>query len=378
MNYILHTDEIFLKGSNQPFFYRALKNNLEKLFAGSQVNRVESGMVMRADINDAEIRRLALIPGIANFAPAIISRAENINDLKKSADELIARESDCKSFRITCERSYKKHPLSSQQIENELGEHVRTRTNWKVDLKNYDLKIHISVGKDKAVIYGNLTDGAGGLPAGSSGKVLCLMSGGIDSPVAAYKMMCRGANVGLIHFQNQTKVSTEVGQKIIDLAKTLAKYQPGIELFMVPFSGLQKEIVMKVPSTHRMIVSRRLFNKIGNQIAVQHGYQALATGDSLGQVASQTLENMNVIYKDDGMLKLAPLVGMNKKDITAVARAIGTFDISSRPYEDCCSLFLAKHPATKARLEDVVRFEKNIYLDALDKKEIISYHISYN
>jgi tRNA uracil 4-sulfurtransferase len=378
MNYILHPDEIFLKGSNQPFFYRALKNNLEKLFAGSQVSRVESGMVMRADLNDADMRRLALIPGIANFAPAIISRAENMDALKESTNELIGQDSNFKFFRVTCERSYKKYPFSSQQIEKEIGEHVRIRTNWKVDLKNFDLNIHISVGKDKAVVYGNLIDGAGGLPTDTSGEVLCLMSGGIDSPVAAYKMMCRGAHVGLVHFQNQTKVSAEVGQKIMDLAKTLARYQPDIELFIVPFAGLQKEIVMKVPSTHRMIVSRRLFNKIGTAIASQHGYQALAAGDSLGQVASQTLENMDVIYKDDGMLKLAPLVGMNKKDITSVARTIGTFEISSRPYEDCCSLFLARHPATKARLEDVVRFEKNIDLDALDKKEIISYHISYN
>jgi len=377
MNLILHADEIFLKGSNQPFFYRCLIYNLKSLFSGMKIRRIESGF-WAENINEADIDRLALVPGIANFARAI-KCPNKIEEIKKSVSILLtAGDIKDKKFRITCDRSFKKFPLSSAQIEKEIGEHVRIKIGLKVDLSAPDINIRISIGKDYAMVYGNTTDGAGGLPTGSSGKVLCLISGGIDSPVAAYKMMCRGASVGLVHFQNQTKVSAEVGQKIMDLAKTLAKFQPRIELFMVPFSGLQKEIVMNVPSTHRMIVSRRLFNKIGTIIAGQHGYQALAAGDSLGQVASQTLENMNVIYKDNGMLKLAPLIAMNKKEITAISRRIGTFEISSRPYEDCCSLFLARHPATKARLEDVVRFEKNIDFDALDKKEIISYHISYN
>ena len=249
---------------------------------------------------------------------------------------------------------------------------------WKVSLNNPDLNIHIAIGKNEACVYGNTADGAGGLPTGSSGKVLVLLSGGIDSPVAAYKMMCRGAEVGLIHFQNQTKVTDEVSEKIFDLAKTLSNYQPKIKLFIVPFADLQRQVIMKAPAKYRMLVTRRIFNKIAANIARQNGYLALATGDSLGQVASQTLENMAVVYAAEDLLKLTPLIGANKKDIISIARRIGTMDISSRPYEDCCSLFVAKHPATKARLADVLACENAMDLSTLDKIPVNSYYISKN
>lgn len=376
MNFIIHPDEIFLKGSNQPFFYRALKNNLEKLFPGANVNRVESGMVMSAELNGRDFKRIALIPGIANFAAAIVSKAENINDLIKSVDKLLAIEKQYKTFRISSDRSFKSHPLSSKQIENEIGEYVRTKTGWKVDLNNHDLDIRIAIGKNNVIVFGNLTGGAGGLPTGTSGKVLCLLSGGIDSPVAAYKLMCRGAEAGLIHFQNQTQVSDEVGEKIHDLAKVLANYQPEIQLFMVPFAELQKQVIMKVPSQYRMLVTRRLFNKIAGEIADENGYLALADGNSLGQVASQTLENLSVVRDASDMLTLSPLIGTNKKDIMYAAKEIGTLEISNRPYEDCCSLFIARHPEIRARLSQIQTMERAVDSSVLDKSGIISYHIS--
>jgi len=375
MNFIIHPDEIFLKGSNQPFFYRALKNNLEKLFPGANVVRVESGMVLSAEMNDQDIKRLALIPGIANFAPAIVSKAETIDDLIKSVDKLLTIETGHQTFRISSDRSFKNHPLSSKQIGNEIGEYVRIKTGWKVDLKNHDLDIRIAIGKDSILVFGNLIDGAGGLPAETSGKVLCLLSGGIDSPVAAYKLMCRGAEVGLIHFQNQTQVTAEVGQKIYDLATVLANYQSEVELFVVPFAELQKQVIMKIPSQYRMIVTRRLFNKIACDIAKEKGYLALANGNSLGQVASQTLENLSVVSEASGILELSPLIGANKRDIMYTANEIGTLDISNRPYEDCCSLFVAKHPEIKSKLDYVVALEKSIDISKLDKSGIISYHI---
>lgn len=375
MNFIIHPDEIFLKGSNQPFFYRALRNNLENLFPGSDVKRVESGMVMSADLSEQEIDKLSLIPGVANFAPAIISKAEGINDLKKSVDILLDDNVNYKSFRISSDRSFKNHPLSSKQIENEIGEYVRIKTGWKVYLKNHDLDIHVAIGKDNAIIYGNLIESAGGLPTGTSGKVLCLLSGGIDSPVAAYSLMCRGAEVGLIHFQNQTQVTDEVGEKIYDLAETLSNYQSKIELFIVPFADIQKQIIMKVPSQFRMIVTRRIFNKIATEIAKENNYLALANGNSLGQVASQTLENISVISEASGLLELSPLIGTNKRDIMYTAKRIKTLEISNRPYEDCCSLFVAKHPEIKARLNTIKNAEQAVDISMLDKEQIISYHI---
>ena len=280
------------------------------------------------------------------------------------------------TFRISAERSYKKFPLSSIEIEKEIGEYARVKYGWKVSLGNPDLNINIAIGSENAYIFGNTKNTAGGLPTSTSGKVLALLSGGIDSPVAAYKMMCRGAEVSLIHFQNQTQVTEEVSEKIFDLAKVLAKYQPEIKLYMVPFANVQKQIIMNVPAPYRMIVTRRIFNKIAEKVARENKYLALVSGDSLGQVASQTLENMAVIAESSNLLKLNPLIGMNKKDIIDLANKIGTMDISSRPYEDCCSLFVAKHPATKSRLSEVLKYEEPIDKSIIDSVEINLYSFS--
>ena len=404
MTVIVHIDEIFLKGSNQPLFYRQLKDNLEKLLPGVKTSRIESGLWLE-NIQESQLEQLELIPGFANYAEAVKVK-NTIEEIKKGVDRIavispLPRGSEDGgaevlpvsnvgkpplpllgkkgiSFRISAERSYKNFPLSSMELEKEIGEYVRIKYGWKVSLSNPDLNIHIAVGKDNACIFGNTINTIGGLPTSSSGKVLALLSGGIDSPVAAYKIMCRGGEVALVHFQNQTQVTEEVSEKIFDLAKTLSRYQPEIKLYMVPFANAQKQIIMNIPAPYRMIVTRRIFNKIAEKIARKNNCLALVSGDSLGQVASQTLENMAVIAESSGLLKLNPLIGTNKKDIIDLARKIGTLDISARPYEDCCSLFVAKHPATRSRLNDVLKYEQLIDESVIDKTEIISYHISHN
>ena len=361
------------------------------------------------NVQATQLQQLALIPGFANYAEAVKTNstieeikkgvdfiaqvAAGISPLPRGSEEGVAEALTVSTggkpplpllgkegitFRISAERSFKNFPLSSQEIAKEIGEYARVKYNWQVSLNNPDLNIHISVGKTETCIYGNTQNSAGGLPTGTSGKVLALLSGGIDSPVAAYKIMCRGGEVNLIHFQNQTQVTEAVSEKIFDLAKVLSNYQPEIKLFMVPFADIQKQIIMNVPAPYRMIVTRRIFNKIADKIARQNNYLALVSGDSLGQVASQTLENMAVIANASDLLKLAPLIGTNKKDIIDLARKIGTLDISVRPYEDCCSLFVAKHPATKARLSDVLKHENLIDNSVIDKTEIISYSINKN
>ncbi len=396
MNTIVHIDEIFLKGSNQHLFFRQLKNNLERLLPGVKTARIESGIWLE-NIQESQLEQLALIPGFANYAEAVKVK-NSVEEIKKGVDLSVilskakdpsrsdkrdsstplrsAQNDNRKTFRISAERSFKKYPLSSIEIEKQLGEYVRLKYNWQVSLGNPDLNIHIAIGKDNACIYGNTQNAIGGLPTSSSGKVLALLSGGIDSPVAAYKMMCRGAEVSLVHFQNQTQVTEEVSEKIFDLAKTLSRYQPEIKLFMVPFANLQRQVVMHIPAPYRMIVTRRLFNKIADKIARENKFLALVSGDSLGQVASQTLENMTAIYDASNLLKLSPLIGTNKKDIIDLARKIGTMDISARPYEDCCSLFVAKHPVTKSRLKDVLKYEKLIDESIIDKTETVSYSVS--
>jgi thiamine biosynthesis protein ThiI len=377
MNIILHPDELFLKGANQRLFYSQLVKNLEVLFCGSRVERIESGLWM-SGVEENELERLAKIPGIANLAVAEMG-GNDISELKRCImDHILCIKGleKIKTFRITTSRSFKQYQLTSKQVENEIGEFVVKKSGWKVDLKNYDLKLNINIGNDYAIVFGDTIEGTGGLPTGCSGKVLCLLSGGIDSPVTAYKMMTRGAEIGLIHFQNQTSVTDEVSEKIFDLAKTLSQYQSEIQLFIVPFADCQKEIVMKIPADCRMLVTRRIFLKIASIIAKKYKYGALATGDSLGQVASQTVENLTAIYQAVEILKFSPLIGTNKKDIMNVARKIDTLEISNRPYEDCCSLFVAKHPQTKAKLNNILKMETRLNLPPLDKIHVKSYYIS--
>lgn len=387
---IAHFDEIFLKGKNQPIFIRRLANNLHELFPKTAVQRTEGGFII-SNFKKEELGRLAKVPGIAKFAVCKVIN-NSMEDLKKAV-ETMKVEKAVKKFRVTASRAYKQYPLTSAEINRELGSLLVEKHGWKVDLKNPDFNLYVDIGKNKAVIYSNPQDGAGGLATGSSGKVLCLLSGGIDSPVAAYQMMKRGAEVMLVHFQNQTQVTAEVSEKIIDLANVLSGYQPVVKLFIVPFADYQKQIVMKIPADYRMIASRRLMFQMAEKIAAKEKCQALVTGDSLGQVASQTLENLSAIYEAVGMLKIAPLIGMNKVEIMRLARKIGTLDISNRPYEDCCSLFVAKHPQTKAKIKDVLAMEKALDLPALtlptqgrdpdfyvgvDKSKTISYNISMN
>lgn len=374
MNIIIHPDELFLKGANQRFFYNTLMRNLRRLFKPVEINRLEGGLWL-TKFKQEDLGRLSKTPGIANLAVAE-SCLPTIKQIQKIIDKIVDR--SAKSFRITASRSNKQYRLTSRQLSEQLGDYVRKKYKLKVDLKNYDLNININILKDRAIIYTQPMAGAGGLPVGTSGKILCLLSGGIDSPVAAYKMMNRGAEIGLIHFQNQTEVTEEVGEKIFDLAKILSQYQPEIQLFMVPYERIQRQIIMKVPADYRMIINRRIFFRLAEKVAAKNNYQALATGDSLGQVASQTIANLNCIYKSTNLLKFCPLIGLNKKEITQIAKQLGTLEISNRPYEDCCSLYVAKHPQTKARLEDVVKIENNLDLSILDEINIKSYNVSMN
>jgi len=377
MNLIIHPDELILKGKNQAFFYNTLINNLKNTFKESNFKRTEGGIWVE-NFKEINLKEIKNIPGINNFASCFKVKLE-LEEMKDVIDRLVeGLDNKPKTFRMSAKRINKDFKLKSSELNITLGDHVNEKYGFQVKLKKSDLEIHVSIYKDKVLVYGNVENGVGGLPVGTSGKILCLLSGGIDSPVAAYTMMKRGAEIGLIHFQNETHASEDVGEKIFDLARKLAKYQSKIKLFVVPYGEIQKEVVMKIPAEYRMIISRRIFYKIAERVAKKNKYLSLVTGDSLGQVASQTLENMSAIYEATEILKLAPLVGLNKAEIIKVARSIETMEISERPYEDCCSLFVAKHPQTKAKLKDVLEIEKEVDNEFLDNAEIISYNISIN
>lgn len=372
---IIHYDEISLKGGNKDFFVKRLADNVLSRLGDTFTTERGAGKILFKSnelfgsdefIKFAE--QLKFIPGISNLSPAVGVKSD-LDEIKKAAETVIQIYQP-RTFKIFTTRSYKDFSLKSMEVNREVGgfvlekhTHLRDarfggRREIFVDVHEPELTIKIEISKNKAWILGKKYPGLGGLPIGSAGRVVCLLSGGIDSPVAAFQMMKRGAEVIFIHFQNQTINKAGVENKIKRLVEKLSEIQGRSKLLLVPFEDLQKQVVAKIRADLRMIVYRRLMFQIAEQLAKKEGSQAIVTGDSLAQVASQTLENLAVIYQVSTLLKLTPLIGFNKTEIIDLAKKIGTYDISIEPYADCCNLLVAKHPETRARLNEVLAAER--------------------
>jgi thiamine biosynthesis protein ThiI len=250
--------------------------------------------------------------------------------------------------------------MSSGEINALVGSHIVKTLGKKVDLTVPDVVVYIEICEKEAFVYCKKYKGVGGLPVGTAGRVVSSLSGGIDSPVAAWLMMKRGCRVDFVHIRNQLQIIDAAVTKIGDLVAQLSNFQLTSKLYTVPFDTLQRQIIMWVPSGYRMIVYRRFMMKICGRIAMKENATAIITGDSAGQVASQTLENINCIYKASALPVLPPLIGMNKDEIIKFAKDIGTFNISTLPYPDCCSFMIAPHPETRAKLEVVRDYEAAI------------------
>jgi thiamine biosynthesis protein ThiI len=246
-----------------------------------------------------------------------------------------------------------------------VGGRIKLARGWKVDLSNPALTIRVEIMADQAFYSFGRDAGPGGLPSGASGKVTCLLSGGIDSPVAAWRMMKRGCTVHLVHFHSYPFLSRASQEKVREIAALLAKWQLSARLFLVAFGEIQRQVVLAVPAALRVVIYRRLMLRIADRIARRHGAGALLTGEVVGQVASQTLENMAVIASATSLPILRPLVGMDKEEIVQQAQQIGTYEISIVPDQDCCQLFTPKHPATKATPEMVEEAERQLPVEDL-------------
>ena len=234
-----------------------------------------------------------------------------------------------------------------------MGGRIKSARGWKVDLENADLVIHIELLTDEAFYFFGKERGPGGLPTGTAGRVACLLSGGIDSPVAAHRMMRRGCSVTFVHFHSYPILSRASQEKARQLVALLTQWQQRSRLYLVPFGDIQQQVVLAVPAPMRVVVYRRLMMRIAEQIARARAAQALVTGDVVGQVASQTLENLAVIGNVAAMPIFRPLIGMDKEEITAEATKLGSYPISIIPDQDCCTLFTPRHPQTRARLAQV-------------------------
>jgi thiamine biosynthesis protein ThiI len=371
---IVHYQEIALKGRNRPWFVGRLVRNLREATADLEVmavrpltGRIE--VVLGAGAAWEVVRdRIARVFGVGNFARAGRVRipAASADGPRPELDELAAEiladlgDRQTSSFRVSARRADKRYPLTSPEIEREVGGRIKQARGWRVDLEHPALTIHVEMLTDEAFYFFGKERGAGGLPTGVSGRVACLLSGGIDSPVAAWRMMRRGCRVELIHFHSYPILSRASQDKARELARVLTQYQLRSRLCLVAFGGLQQQVVLAVPPPLRVIVYRRLMLRIAERLALAYRAQALVTGEVVGQVASQTLENLAVIGGVTTLPVLRPLVGMDKEEITAEAERLGTYPISIIPDQDCCTLFTPAHPATKARAVEVEAAEASL------------------
>jgi tRNA uracil 4-sulfurtransferase len=358
--------EIVLKGRNRWRFVEQLKQNLRAVFAdfGFDGMRSEGPRIiirLPSHITDEiAVERAALVFGLQNFS---ISHAAplDIEAIKRKAVAIAAGEqtkTPKASFRVSARRAEKRFALNSMEIDRLVGAEIKAALALKVDLQNPGLTISIEILPSAAFISAGKIGGAGGLPAGITGRGLVLLSGGIDSPIAAYRMMRRGMRVDFVHFHSYPLVSSASREKATELAAYLTRYEAYSSLMLVPFAGAQREIVARAPRSLRVVLYRRLMMRIGSALASTIGAQVLVTGESLGQVASQTLENIAVIEQAAGCPVLRPLIGMDKNEIINEARRLGTFDTSILPDQDCCSLFVPIHPETHARPEQVAEAER--------------------
>ncbi len=371
---VAHYNEIALKLGQRRHFVTRLAENMRGVLADLPTGGVRSvaGRVV-VDVAGADpfqmARRLAVTPGIANVWCAR-SIDPNLDALDRELDRLLDGWKPSGTFRIDARRADKRFPVHSPQIAARLGSRVVERTGARVDLKRAESTIHVLVAHDRIYLALEKIEGCGGLPVSTGGRVLLLLSGGIDSPVAGIRMMRRGCRVRALHFHGAPYTSTVSREKARRLCSVLARGHGPIELDLIEFGGIQSEIVRNAPTALRVVLYRRMMMRIAAAVQREVGTAAIVTGESLGQVASQTLTNMTIIGDAAGSPVLRPLVGMDKREIMAYAQREGTYEISIVPDEDCCSLFVPRHPATAAMRAAVEEAERRYDLEGLVRRAV--------
>jgi len=366
---IVHYHEISLKRGNRPLFLRHLARNLERAtrdLGPVHVRQLPGRILLELeghDRPDAVAARVGRVCGVASAALAY--RVPSSVDAMKAASAVVIEGRRFASFRISARRAFKTYPLTSVELNRELGAFVVQRTGARVDLREPELTIHVEVLPAETFVYADRVPGPGGLPVGTGGTVAALLSGGIDSPVASWRMMKRGCRVVFIHFHSVPYLPATSQAKARALVERLTEWQYHSQLFLVPLGEIQREVVLSVPPPARVVVYRRMMVRIAETLAGQTGALALVTGESLGQVASQTLTNIARIDEVAAVPILRPLIGMDKIEITAEAQRLGTFEISIEPDADCCTLFVPRHPATRVGSEEIRAAESRLDIPRL-------------
>lgn len=362
--------EISLKGLNRSHFMNQLYRNMKAVLSTYKevhIEQIQGRYLIKCLEEDMEqaIQSLTRVFGIVSISSAF--QLENdLDKIKEVALKLIMNNVKIKTFKVETKRGNKSFPLKSPEVSREVGAHILIHTDHlKVDVHHPDTKIYVEI-REKAYVYNKIISGAGGLPVGSNGKASLLISGGIDSPVAGYMVAKRGVELIAVHFHSFPFTSERAKEKVVDLTRILTQYAGPIKLFVIPFTKIQTEIGQKCDKRQTTLIMRRFMMKIAEEIATREGAKALVTGESIGQVASQTLDSLNVTNAVVNMPIFRPLIGMDKQEITEISYKINTYETSILPYEDCCTIFVPKHPETRPKLEKILQSEKN-----LDKESLI-------
>ena len=383
---IVKYGEIAVRGNNRKFFIerllRTIRKNLDDI--GDFYVVKEQGRLIVEDRGgeldfDKVIPRILCIMGIIGVSPGVRVRNQELDNLKKVCAEHIRSigADKYKTFKIETKRSNKSYPLESREVSAAVGEYILDEfPDFTVDVHNPELTVYIELRND-AYVYSELIKGLGGLPVGSSGKGIVMLSGGIDSPVSAFMMAKRGVEVEGVYFNSPPYTSERAKQKVVDLAERLTMFTGGFKLYVVPFTDLQLYLLENVPHDKLTIFLKRAMTRVACILGERDGALAVITGDSVGQFASQTMQGLHAISAAATMPILRPLAGFDKQEIVDIARKIGTFDISVRPYEDCCTIFVAKHPETKPKTSVIEKIESKLteldrYInEAVENAEII-------
>jgi len=368
------THEVSLKGGNRRWFEGKLTTHARRALADLPVQRL-SRPAWRLLVSFSEpvpfveaARRLGTVFGLHSIIPvehAGMDLAEATATLAPHLENLAPE-----SFAVRCQRSEKRFPMTSVEIEREVGAFVVERTGWKVKLKKPALTIHLLVDEAGIWLWFDAVPGPGGLPIGTGGRGACLLSGGIDSPVAAYLLMKRGMKLNFVHFHSVPRTDPASLEKARDLAAVLARYQGRCRLAMVPLLPIQEQIVAQCPAELRVLLYRRFMFRLADRVGLRLKAHALITGESLGQVASQTIENMGAVQAVTRAPVLRPLIGLDKQQIISIARRIGTYEISIEPHFDCCSFLLPDSPATRSADGELGDAESALDVDELVRQAL--------
>ncbi|MBR2133521.1 MAG: tRNA 4-thiouridine(8) synthase ThiI [Eubacterium sp.] len=365
---LIKNGELALKGLNRSNFEDVLIKNMRrhlKELGTFTFTKSQSTIMVEADDDGVDLEeavdRLSRVFGIAALSRACTCE-KDFECIKKTACEYLEEElEDAKTFKVEAKRSDKKFPMKSPEISRELGGYILSRFNHlKVDVHNPDIIVTVEVRDNYAFVRGNNIKGAGGMPTGTSGRAAILISGGIDSPVAAYMMAKRGIELCAVHFASPPYTSELAEMKVMELLKKVARYSGVIATFVVPFTKIQEAIRDNCPEEYFTIIMRRVMMMISERIANEQRCSALITGESVGQVASQTIYALGCTDCAVQMPVFRPCIGMDKEEIIAISRKIDTFETSIQPYEDCCTVFTPKHPKTRPRVDDVIKAERSI------------------